>query len=92
MRWPHIHYEVYASTADATSAGDPIATSQIAMPDDANKLVFANSDYSGSSANCAKITVATDMIFSDGTTGEMPALTGSVSAGYTVAIDVPVSR
>jgi protocatechuate 3,4-dioxygenase beta subunit len=28
-RWPHVHFEVYASLADATSGARPIATSQI---------------------------------------------------------------
>jgi hypothetical protein len=31
-RWPHIHFEVYRSLASATSAGNRIATSQIALP------------------------------------------------------------
>ena len=31
-RWPHVHFEVYASVADATGGGEPIATSQLALP------------------------------------------------------------
>ena len=33
-RWPHIHFEVYASVEDATGGGEPIATSQLAFPQD----------------------------------------------------------
>ena len=31
-RWPHIHFEVYASLNDATAAGQISATSQLALP------------------------------------------------------------
>ena len=31
-RWPHIHFEVYRSTAEATSDGQIVRTSQIALP------------------------------------------------------------
>ncbi len=34
-RWPHIHFEVYPSLAEATSAGSKLVTSQIALPEDA---------------------------------------------------------
>ena len=33
-RWPHIHFEVYPSLAAATRAGNKIATSQLALPED----------------------------------------------------------
>ena len=33
-RWPHVHFEVYASVDDATGGGEPIATSQLALPED----------------------------------------------------------
>ena len=32
-RWPHIHFEVYPSLADATTAR-AAATSQLALPED----------------------------------------------------------
>src|SRR5688572_3068862 len=31
-RWPHIHFEVYPTLARATSAGNKITTSQLALP------------------------------------------------------------
>ena len=33
-RWPHIHFEVYPSLAAASDAGNRIATSQVALPQD----------------------------------------------------------
>ena len=32
-RWPHIHFEVYPSLAEATKAGNKITTSQLALPE-----------------------------------------------------------
>jgi protocatechuate 3,4-dioxygenase beta subunit len=34
-RWPHIHFEVYPTLAAATDDANKIATSQIALPEDA---------------------------------------------------------
>jgi protocatechuate 3,4-dioxygenase beta subunit len=36
---PHIHFEVFASLAEATGGATPIATSQIALPEDTCALV-----------------------------------------------------
>ena len=75
-RWPHIHYEVYPDVASITNASNKIATSQMALPDDINKAVFATSLYSGSKASYAQVSLATDNVFSDGTTNEVPTVTG----------------
>ncbi len=40
-RWPHIHFEVYPALAEATAAGTQIATSQLALPEDVCKMVYA---------------------------------------------------
>ena len=90
-RWPHIHYEVYPGVDSISSASNAVATSQMAMPDAINRLVFATSLYSASSANYAKVSLSTDNVFSDGTTNENPTITGSVDAGFSVTMDVPVS-
>ena len=90
-RWPHIHYEVYPDVASITSASNKIATSQMALPDDVNKAVFATSLYSGSKATYSQVSLATDNVFSDGTTNEVPTVTGSVDGGYTIAMQVPVA-
>jgi protocatechuate 3,4-dioxygenase beta subunit len=90
-RWPHIHYEVYPDIDSITSSSNKIATSQMALPDDVNKTVFATSLYSQSSANYAKVSLATDNVFSDGTTNEVPTVTGSVADGYTISMQVPVT-
>ncbi|HVH00588.1 MAG TPA: hypothetical protein VM844_07460, partial [Miltoncostaeaceae bacterium] len=40
-RWPHIHFEVYPSLAEATRGGSKLVTSQIALPEDACRRVYA---------------------------------------------------
>ena len=40
-RWPHIHFEVYQSLAQATSSGQIVKTSQIALPEAACAQVYA---------------------------------------------------
>ena len=90
-RWPHIHYEVYPSLDSITSSSNKIATSQLALTDEVNQAVYADSRYSDSSSNYARVSLATDNVFSDGTTNEIPTITGSVADGYTLAMNVPVS-
>ena len=90
-RWPHIHFEVYASADDATSGGRPIATSQLAMPEDVCKLVYATAGYETSIRNFAQTPLARDNVFSDDNAAhQIPNATGSVADGYTLELTVPV--
>jgi protocatechuate 3,4-dioxygenase beta subunit len=89
-RWPHIHFEVYKSLAAATAVSNKIATSQIAMPLAANNLVYATSGYTSSAANQARITLASDNVFSDGASLELATVTGDDSGGMTAALTVAV--
>ena len=52
-RWPHMHFEVYASLGDATGGGSPITTSQLALPEDVCNAVFATAGYEQSVQNLA---------------------------------------
>jgi protocatechuate 3,4-dioxygenase beta subunit len=89
-RWPHVHFEVYQSLADATSSGSPIATSQIALPEDVSSAVYATDGYEQSVSNLSRVSLESDMVFSDGAELETPAVTGSVDEGYAVALTVGV--
>jgi protocatechuate 3,4-dioxygenase beta subunit len=90
-RWPHIHFEVYASAATATNGSAAIATSQLALPKSACDTVYATSGYSASVTNLARITLATDNVFSDGATLQIPTIDGSVADGYGAALTVAVT-
>jgi len=89
-RWPHIHFEVYRSLASATSAGNKIATSQIALPQDACEAVYATDGYGASVRNLSTVTLAGDNVFRDGYADELGTVTGTTGAGMTVALSVPV--
>jgi protocatechuate 3,4-dioxygenase beta subunit len=89
-RWPHIHFEVYPSVTAATAAGAKLATSQIALLEDTSKAVYATSGYEQSVTNLSRVSLATDMVFSDGATLETPTVSGSVADGYVVSLNVAV--
>jgi protocatechuate 3,4-dioxygenase beta subunit len=89
-RWPHIHLEVYSSLDEATSSGEKLATSQIALPEATSKEVYATDGYSQSVSNLAQTSLATDNVFGDGSDTQLGTVTGSVSSGLTVALTVPV--
>jgi len=91
-RWPHIHFEVYSSVANATSGSGPIVkTSQIAIPEATADLVYATDGYSQSVTNLGQITLATDNVFGDDSAArELATITGSVTAGFTAALTAAV--
>jgi len=89
-RWPHIHFEVYPSVSAATQVSNKIATSQIALPKATCDLVYAQSGYSGSASNLSRISLASDMVFSDGSALELATMSGSVGAGLVAALTVAV--
>lgn len=91
-RWPHIHFEVFRSLAAATSVGNKIATSQIALPKTACDVAYATSEYASSRTNLAGVSLATDNVFSDGSALELATVTGDVASGFvaTLTVAVPV--
>jgi protocatechuate 3,4-dioxygenase beta subunit len=89
-RWPHIHFEVYPSLTAATSVANKIATSQIALPKASCDLVYATTGYEQSVTNLSRITLATDMVFSDGSALELATVTGDVASGMTATLTVAV--
>lgn len=89
-RWPHIHFEVYPSLADATSATARLRTSQLAFPQDVCESVYATEGYESSVTNLARVSLDSDMVFSDGYSLQMATVTGSASDGCTATLRVPV--
>ncbi len=89
-RWPHIHFEVFPSLAVATNGKNKKATSQLALPEDVCKLVFATTGYEQSVKNMAQTSLKTDMVFNDGVTNQTPTMSGDVTNGYTAKLNVGV--
>ena len=65
-RWPHIHFEVYPSLDDATAAAGKLRTTQLALPEDTSRAVYATDSYPGSLDNLAQTSLDSDLVFSDG--------------------------
>ena len=82
---------MFSSLARATSGNNDVKTSQIALPAAACGAVYADARYSGSSSNFARVSLASDNVFSDGATLETPMISGSNTAGYTITLQVGVA-
>ncbi len=93
-RWPHIHFEVYENTAAATSGKNALKISQVAMPAATCNTVYAQSSlYPSSASNLTQVTLATDNVFGDdGGVHELASVSGSVSAGLAVSLDVGLAE
>jgi protocatechuate 3,4-dioxygenase beta subunit len=89
-RWPHVHFEVYPSLAAATSASSLLRTSQLALPEDACKLVYATDGYGQSMTNLGQVSLRSDMVFSDGAGQQLAKVMGDVTSGLTAELTVPV--
>ncbi len=90
-RWPHIHFEIYSSLATATAASNVVHTSQLALPEDVCKTVYASADgYSQNTSNLSQITLASDNVFGDGADSQLATVTGSITDGYRISLTVAV--
>jgi protocatechuate 3,4-dioxygenase beta subunit len=90
-RWPHIHFEVFESMSNATTAGQILRVSQIALTDAACREVYASPGYESSARNFPGTTLKSDNVFgNDGGIYQLAVMTGSVGNGYTAALNVTV--
>ena len=89
-RWPHIHFKVYASVAEATGGAGPLATSQGALPEDVCNQAYGADGYEQSVTNLAQVSLEADNVFGDGASQQLASVTGSVDDGFVVELSVPV--
>ncbi|KOX21768.1 hypothetical protein ADK67_25845 [Saccharothrix sp. NRRL B-16348] len=89
-RWPHVHFEVYPSLAEATKAGTKITTSQLALPEQVCKTVYGTPGYVQSVRTMARTSIEDDTVFRDGHDEQLATVTGDVDAGYTAALTLAV--
>jgi protocatechuate 3,4-dioxygenase beta subunit len=74
--WPHVHFEVYPSVAQAMNSADRLHTGRLALPADACATAYATTGYAVSKANLATEALA------GGRPLEMPTVTGDVRRGF----------
>jgi len=91
-RWPHIHFEVYRSTAEATSDGQIVRTSQLALPQTACEAVYGDTaTYPGSADSLSRTSLTQDLVFGDdGGIHQLATVTGDASSGYVANLTVGV--
>ena len=89
-RWPHIHFEVYPTLAEALEASNRIVTSQIALPQADCELVYVDDGYESSPGNLSRVSLASDNVFSDGWDQELATATGSNDSGWNIALTITV--
>lgn len=86
-RWPHIHFEVYASLTTR-----PLLTSQMAIPEDTCRAAYADGRYPDSLTNLDRITLAEDNVFGDNTPEQVAqqtlTMTGDPAQGYAATVTV----
>jgi protocatechuate 3,4-dioxygenase beta subunit len=80
-RATHIHVDVFVNGVNRK-------TTQIAFPEATSAAVYASGVYASKGRN--PTTNTSDMVFSDGTSQELAALTGGISSGYTAALTIGV--
>lgn len=90
-RMPHVHFEVYPTLAASTTAANRVKTSQFTFPLATLNEVYTASGYSASVQNLARISYASDNVFSDGTALQMAAMSGDLVNGYVAELTVGVS-
>lgn len=92
-RWPHMHFEVFASLAQATSGANDLKTSQLALPTAACNEVYAGADgYASSLANFRAISLASDNVFRDDSAAhQLATVTGDLAGGYAATLTVGIA-
>lgn len=90
-RWPHIHFEVYPSLEQATSASNALHTSQLALPEDVCQVAYTTAGYEQSVKNLAQTSLDRDNVFGDGHEWQVATVTGDPTNGYTASLTVGIA-
>jgi protocatechuate 3,4-dioxygenase beta subunit len=64
-RWPHMHFEVFRHLAAVTGSQNALSTSQLALPENICRKLYARPDYAANLKNLNRQSLSQDMIFAD---------------------------
>ncbi|MCW7540088.1 intradiol ring-cleavage dioxygenase [Aquabacterium sp. A7-Y] len=88
-RMPHLHVELYASANSATAFSNKLRTSQLALPVEVCREVYASSPgYESSVARLRRISFERDSAFRDGVSLQLASVTGNPATGYVARLKV----
>lgn len=94
-RYPHIHFEVFSSLANATGGRYARLISQFALPAAQCAQVYATADYARSLTAYGGVSLASDNVFGDNSAAQMAVMTlatsGDTTAGYTASATIGIS-
>lgn len=95
-RYPHIHFEVFSSLANATSGRSSLLVSQLAVPLAQAQEVYTDTTVYGASATrLPQTTIAADNVFGDNTAAQIAqqtiAMSGSRTVGYTGTVLIGIN-
>lgn len=96
-RWPHMHFEVFSSLANALGGRYATLTSQLAMPASTSATVYADTTtYPSSASQFSRVALSSDMVFGDNSTAQnaqmTPTFSGTATAGYTATAVIGLAR
>ena len=91
-RWPHVHFEVYPSVDAATSGGDQLVTCTASRsPRTSATPCTRRTRTARSASSMERVSLDSDMVFSDGVASQTPSMTGNATNGYVSSLVVGVS-
>ena len=91
-RWPHVHFEIYATLEAATSGQNKVAVSQLAFSDDACTAAYATPGYETSVTNISRVTLASDGVFRDDKARtQLATMTGAIGADFTATLALSIA-
>ena len=94
-RWPHLHFEVFASPEAAISGQASVLTAQLALPREICAALYASdARFSDSIANLNQLTLQGDNVFGDNSAAELAqqtlSMSGDAAAGFQGRATIPV--
>lgn len=92
-RWPHMLFEVFRSEEEATAGARALWVSQLALPQDACKAVYAGEkSYAENVAKLAAASLTTDEAFKDdGGVHQVATVTGSLADGLLATLEAGIA-
>lgn len=88
-RWPHIHFEVFASPEAAVSGDNSLLIAQLAFSEADCQAAYADPRYEASRGPLSRISLASDMVFRDNSPEQL-IQQAAVMSGGVARVTVPV--
>jgi protocatechuate 3,4-dioxygenase beta subunit len=85
-RWPHIHFEIFASAQKSANGADSLLTSQFAIPEDVCKVIYTDPRYPNGLTNLTATTLDKDGVFGDNTAEQKAAMTLKITGDATMGL------